>query len=134
MNGRRAALRREPAPPSPFTCPKEHGTTQTVIAPRGDARAFFIHFTGGGLDDDRYAVQRFRSMANGDIVPIHADGTKPKGWRKARPTTVSVKTVEKMRPARDEIIIATGGRLRGSGGRFWVWCTMGIFTDRRQRG
>ena len=107
---------------------------QTVIAPRGDARTFLTHFVGGGLDDDRYAVQRFRSMANGDIVPVHADGTRPKGRRKARPTTVSVKAVEKMRPARDEIIIATGVRLRGSGVQFWGWRAMGIFTDRRQRG
>ena len=94
---------------------------QTVIAPRGDARTFLTHFVGGGLDDDRYAVQRFRSMANGDIVPVHADGTRPKGRGKAR-------------PARDEIIIATGVRLRGSGVQFWGWRAMGIFTDRRQRG
>ena len=73
---------------------------QTVIAPRGDARTFLTHFTGGGLDDDRYAVQRFRSMANGDIVPVHADGTKPKGRRKARPTTLSVKAVEKIQAVR----------------------------------
>ena len=107
---------------------------QTVIAPRGDARTFLTHFVGGGLDDDRYAVQRFRSMANGDIVPVHADGTRPKGRRKARPTTVSAKAVAKMRPARDEIIIATGVRLRGSGVQLWGWRAMGIFTDRRQRG
>ena len=52
---------------------------QTVIAPRGDARTFLTHFVGGGLDDDRYAVQRFHSMANGDIVPIHADGSRAEG-------------------------------------------------------
>ena len=33
---------------------------QTVIAPRGDARAFLTHFVVGSLDDDRYTVQRFR--------------------------------------------------------------------------
>ena len=38
---------------------------QTVIAPRGDARTYLTHFTGGGLDDDRYAVQRFRSTPTG---------------------------------------------------------------------
>ena len=69
---------------------------QTVIAPRGDARAFLTHFVVVGLDDDRYAVQRFRSLANGYIVPIHADGTRPKGRRKAQPTTISVKAVARM--------------------------------------
>ena len=88
---------------------------QTVLAPRGDARTFLTHFVVGGLDDDRYVIEKFRSLANGDIVPVHADGTRPKGRRKARPTIVSLKAVEKMRPARDEIIIATGIERRGSG-------------------
>ena len=107
---------------------------QAAIAPRGNARTFLTHFVGGGLDDDRYAVQRFRSMANGDIVPVGADGTKPKGRRKARPTIASLKAVEKMRPARDEIIIATGVKRRGSGVQLWGWRAMGIFTDRKQKG
>ena len=83
----------------------------TVIAPRGDARTFLTHFTGGGLDDDRYAVQRFRSLANGDIVPVHADGrSRRAGARRGR------------RPYRRR-------RSRRCGRR-----AMGIFTDRRQRG
>ena len=81
---------------------------QTVLAPRGDARTFLTHFVGGGLDDDRYVIQRFKSLADGDIVPVRADGKRPKGRRKARTTIASLKAVEKMRPARDEIIIATG--------------------------
>ena len=43
---------------------------QAAIAPR---------FVGSGLDDDRYVVEKFLSLANGDIVPVHADGTKPRG-------------------------------------------------------
>ena len=39
-----------------------------------------------------------------------------------------------MRPARDEIIIATGVKRRGSGVQMWGWRAMGIFTDRRQKG
>ena len=113
---------------------KEHGTIQTVLAPRGDARTFLTHFVGGGLDDDRYVVERFRSMADGDIVPVQADGTRPKGRRKAWPTVASLKAAEKMRPARDEIIIATGIKLRGSGVQLWGWRAVGIFADRRQRG
>lgn len=107
---------------------------QAALAPRGDARTYLTHFVGGGLDDDRYAVQRYRSMAEGDIVPVQADGTRPKGRRKARPMIVSAKAVEKMRPARDEIIIATGIKRRGSGVQLWGWRAMGIFTDRRQKG
>ena len=49
---------------------------QTVLDPRGDARTYLTHFVGGGLDDDRYVVQRFRSLASGDIVPVLADVTK----------------------------------------------------------
>ena len=57
---------------------------QAAIAPRGDVRTFLTHFVGSGLDDDRYVVEKFRSLANDGIVPVHADGTKPKGRRGAR--------------------------------------------------
>ena len=46
----------------------------------------------------------------------------------------SMMVVEKMWSARDEIIIALGISLRGSGMQFWGWRAMGIFTDRRQKG
>ena len=45
-----------------------------------------------------------------------------------------LKAVEKMRPARDEIIIATGVKRRGSGVQVWGWRAMGIFTDRHHKG
>ena len=57
---------------------------QAALVPRGDARTFLTHFVGSGLDDDRYVVQRYLSQANGDVVPIDADGTKPTGRRRAR--------------------------------------------------
>ena len=107
---------------------------QAAIAPRGDARTFLTHFVGGGLDDDRYVVEKFRSLANGDIVPVHADPAKPKRRRKAHGTILPRKAVEKMRPARDEIIIATGVKLRHCGVQLWGWRSLGIFTDRRQKG
>ncbi len=43
---------------------------QTALAPRGDARTFLTHFVGDGLEDDRYVVETFRSLANGEIVPV----------------------------------------------------------------
>ena len=107
---------------------------QAAIAPCGDARTYLTHFVGGGLEDDRYVVETFRSLANGDIVPVQADGTKPKGRRKARGTILPLKAVATVRPARDEIIIATGVKLRNCGVQLWGWRSLGIFADRRQKG
>ena len=107
---------------------------QAALEPRGDARTFLTHFVGGGLDDDRYVVQRYLSQADGDIVAVEADGTRPKGRRKTRGSILPLKAVEKLRPARDEIIIATGVKLRHSGCQLWGWRAMGIFADRRQKG
>ena len=107
---------------------------QAAIAPRGDARTYLMHFVGGGLDDERYVIQRFVSRSNGDIVAVPAEAPGRKGGRRARGTIVPLKEVEKLRPARDEIIIATGVKQRGSGVQIWGWRALGIFTDRRQRG
>ena len=107
---------------------------QAALAPRGNARTYLTHFVGSGLDDDRYVIQRYRSQADGDIVPVGADGTKPKGRRRPRPAVASLKAVEKLRPERDEIIIATGIKLRNCGVQLWGWRAMGIFVERRQKG
>ena len=107
---------------------------QAAIAPRGDARTFLTHFIGGGLEDDRYVVETYRSLANGEIVPVRTGATKPKGRCKARVTVLPLKAVKSLRPARDEIIIATGVKLRHCGVQLWGWRSLGIFADRRQRG
>ena len=122
------------APAVPIHLSKEHDTMHTALAPRGDARTFLTHFVGGGLDDERYVVEKYRSLANGDIVPVPIVEPKPKGRRKARRMIVPLKAVEKLRPARDEIIIATGVRLRHCGVQLWGWRSLGIFVDRHQRG
>ena len=106
---------------------------QAAIAPRGDARTYLLHFTGGGLDDDRYVVQRFVSRSDGDIVAV-GEAAGDKGRRRSRGTIVPLAEVEKLRPARDEIIIATGVKRRNSGVQMWGWLSLGIFADRRQRG
>ena len=69
---------------------------QAALAPRGDARTYLTHFVGDGLQDDRYVVETFRSLANGEIVPVEADGTKPMGRRKARARILPLKAVEKL--------------------------------------
>ena len=107
---------------------------QTTLAPRGDAGTFLTHFIGGGLDDERYVIQRFVSQANGDIVPVDAGELGHTGKRRARGAIVPLKAVEKMRPARDEIIIATGVKRRSSQVQYWGYRALGLFTDRRLRG
>ncbi len=83
---------------------------RTVQTHPGNASTFLTHLFGQGLDDDRYMIERFRSMADGDIRPLRDGGTR---------TNVSRQAVRKMRPARDEIIVATGINLRNSGVQYW---------------
>ena len=64
---------------------------RTVQTHPGNASTFLTHLFGQGLDDDRYVVERFRSMADGDIRPLRAGGPG---------TIVSRQAVRKMRPAR----------------------------------
>ena len=41
---------------------------QTLNAVRGHARTFLTHLFGADLsDEDRYVVERFRSLASGEI-------------------------------------------------------------------
>ena len=56
--------------------------------------------------------------------------------RKARGTILTIrplKAVERMHPARDEIIIATGVKLRDCGVQLWGWRSLGIFAGRPAR-
>ena len=100
----------------------------TVQTHPGNASTFLTHLFGQGLDDDRYVVERFRSMADGDIRPLRVGGPRTKDRPNAQRTVMSRQTVRKMRPARDEIIIATGTNLRNSGVQLWgesvVWRNM----------
>ena len=93
--------------------PEGDGTMQTVNARPGNSRTFLIHMFGRGLEDDRYVVERFKSMTNGDIRPLSADEPAKKGRRRAQRTIVTLKAVREMRPKRDEIIICTGVTIKG---------------------
>ena len=97
-------------------------------------RAWLTHFVGNALDDDRYFVDTFRSLANGEIVPVQSDGSKPKGRHRMRGRILTLKGVERLRPPRDQIIIATRVKRRDCGAQFWGWRSLGIFADRRQCG
>ena len=91
--------------------------------PRPEAQTFLTHLFGLGLEDERYAVERFRSADDGEIRPLPAGGRG----------TASRRTVRKMRPARDEIIVCTGLRLKTSGIQYWGAFATGLFAQGRRR-
>ena len=107
---------------------------QELTTPRADSSTYLIHLFGTGLDaDDKFVVERFRSLADGEIVSVDGDGTRGKGRRGKRRTVVTLRAVEKLRPARDEIIVATGLSRAGGMQAWGSWAT-GLFVERRQRG
>ena len=105
-----------------------------IAVPGNTANTFLVHLFGSGLADDRYLVERFRAMIDGDIrrCPNEAPG-KGKGRRKAKFATASLKAVKEMRPARNEIIVCTGLTTRG-GQQLWGSSAAGLLCDRKQRG
>ena len=106
--------------------------TTAMAMPGNTAATFLVHFFGGGLEDERYVVERFKAMANGDIRRMPGDGAAKKG-RKARCVTATLKAIKEMRPARNEIIVCTGLRSRG-GQQLWGSVAAGLLCDRKQRG
>ena len=98
-----------------------------------EASTFLTHTFGRGLEDERYAVERFRSMADGDIRPLPGEESKIKDRRQAKRATASRKAVREMRPARDEIIVCTALNLKASGVQYWGEYATGLFAERRQR-
>ena len=103
-----------------------------AIALPGNSRTILTHLFGRGLEDNRYVVERFQAMANGDIRRMPGDELAKKGRRKAKRTIASLKAVKEMRPARTEIIICTGLRIKG-GCQMWRDIATGIFCDRKQK-
>ncbi len=104
-----------------------------IAIPSNTANTFLVHFFGSGLTDERYAVERFKAFADGDIRPWSGNETAKKGRRKAKRVTATLKAVKEMRPACTEIIICTGLRTRG-GIQVWGSVAAGILCDRKQRG
>ena len=81
----------------------------TAMALRGNSdRTFLTHLLARGLEDESYVVERFQAMVDGDICRMPGDEPTKKGRCKAKRTTVSLKDVQALRPARNEIIICTG--------------------------
>jgi len=107
--------------------------TAALAMPGNTADTFLVHFFGTGLADDRYVVERYRALADGDIRPIRTEAAGTKGRCKAKHTVVSRKQAEAMRPDRTEIIICTGLSTRG-GRQAWGSVALGLFCDRKQKG
>ena len=96
------------------------------------ADTYLTHFFGGGLDggDREFVVERFRSTYEGEIKPVVDD--QGKGGRTRERRTVSLRTVRSLRPARDEIIIATGLH-SGGGTQLWGELAAGFTLRSRWR-
>ena len=90
-----------------------------------ESNTFLTHTFGRGLEDERYAIERFKSTMDGEIRSVPAGEAKTGSGRRTRRATVTRKAVREMRPARDEIIVCTGLRARDSGVQYWgaylVW-------------
>ena len=69
-----------------------------MAMPGNTADTFLVHFFGTGLADEKYVVERFKAMADGDIRPVRPEATGAKDRRKARHTVVSRRQAEAMRP------------------------------------
>ena len=105
---------------------------QTVKAFRGNARTFLTHMFGRGLDDDRYVIERFQSKADGEIRPRHGNGASKKNRGKASREIVSLSTVQKIRPERDEIIVCTGIAIT-AGVQYWGDRATDLFVNAKYR-
>ena len=103
-----------------------------AIAVPGNSRTILTHVFGRGLADERYVVERYQALANGDIRRWLGDETPAKGRRKAKRTIASLNDVRGMRPAPTEIIVCTGLRIKG-GVQYWGAVATGLFCDRRQK-
>ena len=73
-------------------------------------------------------------MVRKHIVPALADLRVSEVRRKPRARILPLKVVEQLRPARDEIIIATGVRPRCSQVQHWSWLALGFLVERRHKG
>ena len=64
-----------------------------------DAQTFLVHLFGQGLEDERYVVEKYRSLASGEIEPVQAAQPGRRVKDKQRRTIASVSAVKQMRPS-----------------------------------
>ena len=108
--------------------------TTAIALPGNTPRTFLVHDFGSGLEgDDRFVVERFKALADGDIRPVPSGAPGAKGGARAKRIVVSRKQAEALRPDLTEIIICTGLRIKG-GIQLWGDIATSMFHDRRQKG
>ena len=98
-----------------------------------ESNTFLTHTFGRELEDERYAVERFKSAMDGEIRPIPAAEAKTGSGRKTKKATATRKAVREMRPARDEIIVCTGLKFKTSGIQYWGAYATGFFAQSSRR-
>ena len=49
-----------------------------------NAETYLVHLFGRGLDGERYVVERYRSLASGEIRPVQAEEPKTGGRRRRK--------------------------------------------------
>lgn len=99
---------------------------------RAPASTFLVHFVGRGLVDENrtYAVERFRSMSNGDVRRWPLEASAGNGSRgRPKPEVASFEEVREMRPAGNEIIVCTALGTR-SGIHYYGDRACGLFARR----
>ena len=96
------------------------------------AAAFLTNFFGSGLTDERYAVEKFGAMADGDVR--RCPDPAPKGGRnyRAKIVTAPLKEDKKMRSAPNKIDVCTGLKSRGAV-RYRGSVLTSSFCDHRQK-
>ena len=82
------------------------------------AHTYLIHTFGRGLDDTRYRVERFQSYASGEIAPYRTNRRNKRGQRKETSRVMSLRSVQRIRPGRNEVIVCTGVEIAG-GVQYW---------------
>ena len=106
---------------------------QMATTLRRSTHTFLTHLFGPGLDDDRYVIERFQSKADGEIRPRRRNGASKRGRGKGSREIVSLSTVQRMRPERDEIIICTGVNCTTLGVQYWGVRATGLFVTGKFR-
>ena len=126
-------MSRRTSPSLATTDPRGYDTMQMATTLRRSTHTFLTHLFGPGLDDDRYLVERFQSMADGEIRRRRGNGASKKGRSKGCREIASLSTVQRMRPERDEIIICTGVNCTNLGVQYWGDRAVGLFVNAKYR-
>ena len=98
-----------------------------------DAQTYLVHVFGHGLEGDRYVIEKYRSLADGQIHEVEAEQPGTRARRGKRRTIMSAGAVKKLRPERDEIIVCTALNLKASGIQYWGLGASGLGAARHAR-